>query len=57
MQLEFKNNKNRTLKDGVAVTKFMYWLKTHVGKEYITEYTAGKYLGQLACRAGEFPGP
>ena len=33
------------LKDSVAVTKFIYWLKTHVGKEKITEVTAAEYLG------------
>ena len=32
------------LKDSVAVTKFIYWLKTHVGKEKITEVTAADYL-------------
>ena len=34
------------LKDSVAVTKFIYWLKTHVGKEKITEVTAADYLEQ-----------
>lgn len=31
-------------KDGVAFTKFMYWLKTHIGKERITELSASDYL-------------
>ena len=32
------------LKDSVAVTKFIYWLKTHVGKEKITEISASDQL-------------
>lgn len=44
---ELKNTRMAHLKDGIAVTKFMYWLKTHVGKETITEYSAGEYLDSL----------
>ena len=51
---ELKNTRIAHLKDGVAVTKFMYWLKTHVGKEYITEYTAGKYLDSLRAEQENF---
>ena len=51
---ELKNTRIAHLKDGVAVTKFMYWLKTHVGKEYITEYTAGKYLDSLRAQQENF---
>ena len=32
------------LKDGVAVTKFMYWLKNNVGKQEITEISSAKKL-------------
>lgn len=32
------------VKDGVAVTKFMHWLKTNVGKIPMTEITASDYL-------------
>ena len=31
-ETELQNTRIAHLKDGVAVTKFMYWLKTHVGK-------------------------
>lgn len=32
------------LKDSVAVTRFIYWLKTHIGHETITELSASKRL-------------
>ena len=31
-EVEIKNTKNAHIKDGVAMTKFMYWLKTNYGK-------------------------
>ncbi|MGN1083563.1 MAG: aminopeptidase P family N-terminal domain-containing protein, partial [Lachnospiraceae bacterium] len=34
-------------KDGIAVTKFMYWLKQNVGKQSITEASAAEYLLSL----------
>lgn len=40
-------------KDGVAVTKFLYWLKQHVGKEHITEMSAAKKLEEFR---GAMPG-
>ncbi len=44
---EIKNTKWAHIKDGVACTKFMYWLKTHVGKVTITECSAQEYLQSL----------
>ena len=38
----------------MAVTKFIYWLKTHVGKEKITEVTAADYLEQKRREIPEF---
>ena len=35
------------LKDSVALTKFIYWLKTNIGKQEITEITAADYLENL----------
>ena len=43
-KIELENLRNAHLKDGVAVTKFMYWLKTNVGKENITELSATEKL-------------
>lgn len=45
--VELANMKEVYLHDSVAVTKFIYWLKTHVGKEKITEVTAADYLDGL----------
>lgn len=43
-ETELKNIRNAHIKDGVAFTKFMYWLKTNVGKIKITEISASDYL-------------
>ena len=42
--IEIENTKNAHIKDGVAFTKFMYWLKNNIGKETITEISASTYL-------------
>lgn len=44
---EIKNIKNAHVKDGVAVTKFMYWLKKNVGKAEITEIRAAEKLEEF----------
>ncbi len=41
---EIKNTKEAHIADGAAVTKFIYWLKTNIGKEEITELSASDYL-------------
>lgn len=43
-ETELKNIRNAHIKDGVAFTKFMYWLKTNIGKKKITEISASDYL-------------
>lgn len=42
------------LKDSVAVTKFIYWLKQNIGKTEITEVTAAEYLDGLRRQIPEF---
>lgn len=42
--VELENTRKAHIKDGVAFTKFMYWLKTKIGKETITEISASDYL-------------
>lgn len=44
---EQDNLRRAHLMDGVAVTKFMYWLKTNVGKIPMTEVSASDYLESL----------
>lgn len=43
-ETELNNIRNAHIKDGVAFTKFMYWLKTNIGKMKITEISASDYL-------------
>ncbi|MGN0291295.1 MAG: aminopeptidase P family protein, partial [Lachnospiraceae bacterium] len=46
-ETELKNTQIAHLKDAVAVTKFMYWLKTNIGQTKITEISASDYLEEL----------
>ncbi|MFV0344603.1 MAG: aminopeptidase P family protein [Anaerocolumna sp.] len=42
--IEIENLRKSHIKDGVAFTKFMYWLKNNIGKMEITELSASDYL-------------
>lgn len=42
--IEVDNTRKAHVKDGVAFTKFMYWLKTNIGKISMTEISASDYL-------------
>lgn len=44
---EIENMRRAHLDDGVALTRFMYWLKTRAGKEPITELSAAGHLEAL----------
>lgn len=48
---EIENLIRAHIKDGVAFTKFMYWLKTNAGKIPMTEISASDYLEQ--CRRAQ----
>lgn len=43
-ETEIANLKQAHIKDGMAVTRFMYWLKKNIGKITITELSASEYL-------------
>ncbi len=43
-QTEMDNMRTAHVKDGVAVTRFIHWLKTNVGRETITEISAAEKL-------------
>ncbi|MDD3401936.1 MAG: aminopeptidase P family protein [Hespellia sp.] len=45
--VEVTNIKRAHIKDGVAVTKFLYWLKTRVGKEELTEMSVSEKLEEF----------
>ena len=42
--VEQENTRKAHIKDGVAFTKFMYWLKQNIGRQEITEISASDYL-------------
>lgn len=52
--VELSNMREIYLKDSVAVTKFIYWLKNRIGKEPITEITAAEYLDSLRAKIPGF---
>lgn len=45
--VEVENERQAHIKDGVAVTKFMYWLKKNVGTIPMTEISVSDYLESL----------
>lgn len=54
---ECENEKLAHIKDGVALTRFMKWLKEHVGKEPITEISAAETLEQFRAQQEHYLGP
>lgn len=46
-ETEIQNEINAHIKDGAAVTKFIYWLKKNVGKMEITELSAAEKLEEF----------
>lgn len=50
--VEIENIRKAHLTDGIAVTKFMYWLKNNVGKMKITESDAAAYIDSLRKEVG-----
>lgn len=55
--VEVENERIAHIKDGVAVTKFMYWLKKNIGKLEITEISAAEYLESLREQGENYMGP
>lgn len=55
--IEIANIKKAHIKDAVAHTKFLYWLKTNLGKETITELGASDKLESLRAKQEGFLWP
>ena len=55
--VEAENIKKAHIKDGIAHTKFMYWLKNNIGKEKITELSASEKLEEFRGMQEDFLGP
>lgn len=45
--VEVENEKAAHIKDGVAVTRFIYWLKHTLGKEKVTEMSAARKMEEF----------
>lgn len=54
---ECDNMKQAHVRDGVAVTRFMYWLKKNIGRERITELSAAEKLEQFRREQEGYLGP
>lgn len=52
--VELSNIEKIYLKDSIAVTKFIYWLKTNIGKMEITEVSAADKLEEFRRQIPEF---
>ena len=56
-EIELKNIRNSHINDGVAFTKFMYWLKNNIGKIEITEISATQKLEEFRREQDKFIEP
>lgn len=56
--VEVENERLAHIRDGVAVTKFLYWLKTKVctGQVSVTEISAARYLEELRSQQANYMG-
>lgn len=55
--VEIENERRAHIKDGAAVTKFMYWLKHNIGRMPVTEITASRHLEELRRQQEGYLGP
>lgn len=56
-ETEVENERQAHIKDGVAVTKLMYWLKHNVGKQEITELSVADKLEEFHQEQENYMGP
>ena len=55
--VEAANSRKAHIKDGVAVTRFIYWLKTQAGRQDITELSAAIRLERFRKEQKNYLGP
>lgn len=55
-ETEVRNEKAAHIKDGVAMTKFIYWLKKNIGSQTITELSAADKLYEFRSGQENFQG-
>ena len=51
---EIKGFHSAMMRDGIAMTQFLYWLDTHIEKEPVTELTVSEKLYQLRSKQSLF---
>ena len=54
---EIANTKNAHIKDGVAMVKFLYWIKNHVGRIEMSEISAADKLYALRAEQKDYIEP
>lgn len=55
--VEIANEKAAHIKDGIAMVKFIYWLKDNIQKMPLTEMSVAKKLEEFRGREGNYMGP
>ena len=55
-ETELEGFRNVMVRDGVAMVKFLYWLKHNVGKEPMTEFSIGQKLKDFRAEGENFVG-
>ena len=55
-QTEISNIRSVMIRDGVALTRFFFWLSNRIGKENITETAAGQMLRELRLQQANCTG-
>jgi Xaa-Pro aminopeptidase len=55
--VEIENIRYTMVKDGVALTRFFYWLENHIGRERITEVSAAERLLGFRMEQEDCKGP
>ena len=53
-KIEIENTKKVHIYDGVALTKFLFWIKKNIKKRKITELSAARKLFQLRKKNKKF---
>lgn len=56
-EIEVENIRKAHIKDGIAHTRFMYWLKTNIGKMEMTERSVSQKLEEFRKEQPDFLGP
>ncbi len=56
-EIQISNLKQCHIYDGIAMTKFMYWLKTNIGKIPMSELSVSKQLEKKRMKQPDYMGP